>query len=246
MAADKFEKHIKTRLDAREIAPSAAAWDAISQELGVQKQSKKTPYFWWGVAASVAIIVGSFLFWPTDSAEQLVAPQIVEKPLENNIREVNEPVLQNNIKEDTEVVVAHEQVQEEGIVVVEKTSLALEKTVLKDDAIPSETLRAVSEVAQTIGLQDKVIENKIAEVLAQVAILEQSAVVTDAEVDALLRAAQESIVREQLFKPDQSVDAMALLTQVEEELDHSFRDQIFQSLKAGFLKVRTAVADRNN
>ena len=35
------------------------------------------------------------------------------------------------------------------------------------------------------------------------------------------------------------------LTEVEDELDQSFRDQIFDSLKEGFLKVRTAVADRN-
>jgi len=39
---------------------------------------------------------------------------------------------------------------------------------------------------------------------------------------------------------------MALLTEVEGELDQSFRDQIFEKLKSGFLKVRTAVADRNN
>ncbi len=82
--------------------------------------------------------------------------------------------------------------------------------------------------------------------MAQVVLLEQSSQVSDAEVDSLLRNAQEAIFREQLFKQDQSVDAMALLSQVEEELDQSFRDQIFQSLKSGFLKVRTAVADRNN
>jgi len=36
------------------------------------------------------------------------------------------------------------------------------------------------------------------------------------------------------------------LNEVEGELDISFREQIFESLKTGFLKVRTAVADRNN
>ena len=31
----------------------------------------------------------------------------------------------------------------------------------------------------------------------------------------------------------------------EDELDESFRDQIFDALKSGYLKLRTAVADRN-
>ncbi|MFK7811850.1 MAG: hypothetical protein AB8B59_05100, partial [Maribacter sp.] len=68
---------------------------------------------------------------------------------------------------------------------------------------------------------------------------------TEAEVDDLLRNAQEEIFRDELFNRNGSVDALALLNEVETELDKSFRDQIFESLKTGFLKVRTAVADRN-
>ncbi|CAN0604335.1 unnamed protein product, partial [Ectocarpus sp. 12 AP-2014] len=74
----------------------------------------------------------------------------------------------------------------------------------------------------------------------------QNSTVTDAEVDSLLTRAQDEILRDKIFNKDKSVDAMALLTEVEDELDKSFRDQIFDSLKAGFIKVRTAVADRNN
>ncbi|PHQ62576.1 MAG: hypothetical protein COC08_00130 [Maribacter sp.] len=69
---------------------------------------------------------------------------------------------------------------------------------------------------------------------------------TDAEVDSLLRKAQEEILANKIFGEDYSVDAMALLNEVEDELDQSFRDQIFETLKIGFLKVRTAVANRNN
>jgi hypothetical protein len=38
---------------------------------------------------------------------------------------------------------------------------------------------------------------------------------------------------------------MALLNQAETELDLSVRDQLFEALKSGYLKVRTAVADRD-
>ena len=53
-------------------------------------------------------------------------------------------------------------------------------------------------------------------------------------------------MNERLFKADNTVDAVALLNEVEVELDQSFRDQIFDRLKTGFMKVRTALADRNN
>jgi hypothetical protein len=52
-------------------------------------------------------------------------------------------------------------------------------------------------------------------------------------------------MEERLFKNDR-VEAIALLNQAEDELDQSFRDHIFEALKDGFFKVRTAVASRND
>ena len=70
--------------------------------------------------------------------------------------------------------------------------------------------------------------------------------ITDFEVDSLLRQAQKEILTEKYLNPDKTVNPEALLSQVEGELDESFRDQIFDKLKSGFNKVRTAVAERNN
>ena len=91
------------------------------------------------------------------------------------------------------------------------------------------------------------IDQKIAEVVAQVEFLEDNKEdVTDAEVDSLLRNAQEDLMAERAMQDEQGVDATALLAGVEDELNESFRDQVFERLKNGFVKVRTAVADRNN
>ena len=120
--------------------------------------------------------------------------------------------------------------------------------VLEKDAL-TETLVAMSNEIQ-VPLRDasvEIINTKLLQVLAQVDVLEQdNEELTDAEVDALLRRAQEEILTDKLFRDNHSIDAMALLSEVEGELDKSFRDQIFESLKSGFFKVRTAVADRNN
>ncbi|MBT8311926.1 MAG: hypothetical protein HKP23_03715, partial [Flavobacteriaceae bacterium] len=95
--------------------------------------------------------------------------------------------------------------------------------------------------------EDVFIQEKITEVVAEVRLLElNNEALTEAEVDSLLRKAQNELLKERLFKTDNTVDAVALLNEVETELDQSSRDQIFDRLKTGFMKVRTALADRNN
>jgi hypothetical protein len=93
---------------------------------------------------------------------------------------------------------------------------------------------------------EEVISAKIAALVAQVAVMEEErSAVTDSEIDSMLRQAQREILMEKQISENRSVDATALLLDVEDELEQSFRDQIFETLKSGYLKVRTAVADRN-
>ena len=106
--------------------------------------------------------------------------------------------------------------------------------------------RKFEKVALPLNASEGLIHTKVAEVVARVEGLESdNENVTDAEIDSLLHDAQREILADKIFRQDNSVDAMALLADVEQELDQSFRDQIFDALKDGFLKVRTAVADRN-
>ena len=42
------------------------------------------------------------------------------------------------------------------------------------------------------------------------------------------------------------IDASDLLQDVEADLDQSFRDKVFKTLKSSYYSVKTAVADRNN
>ena len=70
---------------------------------------------------------------------------------------------------------------------------------------------------------------------------------SDAEIDKLLRDAQRDIISEKMFDRERNtISAEALLYEVEEELDPSFRDRIFEALKDGFMKAREAIVSRNN
>ena len=252
METDKFEKHIKTKLNGREIQPSADAWNKISEGLAVQAPSKKPNYSWIGIAASILVLIGTGLFYlNTSSEEKNNDVEVVVTPIEKVLKEVTTEKRNNDLEIAPTSIVLKEQVEEnkfKEIPVAHKEEVfEEEKHATSSDVIASGTpLEALNDNAKTIVLPEDLLNSKIAEVIAQVDAIELTSTVTDAEVDSLLLQAQQDIVKENLFNTDNSVNAMALLTEVEDELDQSFRDQIFESLKAGFLKVRTAVADRNN
>lgn len=251
MEPNKFEKHIKEQMQEREIQPTASAWERVSERLEAVPATKSNKFLWYAVAASfIGILIVSTLFFQSE-----------DKPLEGDVQIVDTD--KNESKQDgmiskEQIILDEEQnfdddnvsISSNEIVIPEKElnkgssglqNIDSDRIVLNDDEIKKVAVYELLEDA------DNNIDLKIKEVLAQVALLEQNkASLTDVEVDSLLYEAQRQLLTEKIFKDNGSVDAMALLTEVEDELDQSFRDQIFDKLKSGFLKVRTAVADRNN
>ena len=122
---------------------------------------------------------------------------------------------------------------------------SVELAVVQQEAVADNRERRSALEPVTVE-QDLIIDNKISEIVAQVSLIElDSEGVTDAEVDSLLTSAQRELLADKNFRQGSAVDANLLLADVEVELDKSFRDQVFDKLKQGFIKVRTAVADRN-
>lgn len=256
MEPDKFEKYIKDRLDEREISPSAGAWDKISGQLAKEKSSGKPLYFWFGIAASVLVLVSIGFLYMNRSGD--VAPSEKIKIVTSDKDKVEKNALKDDVKDlvekpSEEIVFTKKEtnpvIKENNVAVVKKNVIKEEiSTERGDEALAEASAEKVlpNDNELKMLLPDSILNEKIAEVVAQVDLLELNGEITDAEVDSLLLKAQKDILRERLFNKDNSVNAMALLTEVEDELDQSFRDQILESLKTGFLKVRTAVADRNN
>ncbi|WP_437398924.1 hypothetical protein [Flagellimonas lutimaris] len=240
---DKLEKHIKEKLEERNIAPSANAWDKIASQVKQPLPRKKNTWFPYAIAASVAGIVLVSVFFFTKDDPKVEQIQVVETETKKEA------------ETQTEDEVLKEIVPEEQTVITETKSKSIVPAEINEELSPeppiSNTAVAEQEVLQP--LQDEVIINsdeliaqKVDEVVAQVELMENAQEdVSDAEIDSLLRAAQRQILTDKLFSKSGSVDAMSLLAEVEDEMDESFRDQIFDALKTGYLKLRTAVADRN-
>lgn len=241
MGMDKLEKHIKDKLDKRTINPSKGAWEKIASQVKEPAPQNRNTWFPYAIAASVAGIVLVSVFFFTQGNPEVEQLQVVET-------EVNGEVEVNSVEKDKDDELA----REVEIKVAETEVESKEPEHAEEFKQPNfNTVVAEQEVKKPFQDEikinsDMLIAQKVEEVVAQVEIMENAQQdVTDAEVDSLLRAAQRQILTDKLFSDGGSVDAISLLAEVEDELDESFRDQIFDALKSGYLKLRTAVADRN-
>lgn len=247
MAPNKFEKYIKKQLQEREIPPSAAAWKRISEQLEVTENPKPKSFFRYGIAAEfVGLLVISIWYFSTKEPladTQTVVTETSTDPLEKEQK--SQSTLEEKIPQN-QIVASEETIPKKttsNSALASQTSDDVVKTPFVDTV---NNHKRVEKVSITSVVSEELIDTKIAEIIAQVDLLEKENVfVTDAEIDMLLRKAQRELLENKIFLENDSVDAMALLADVEDELDKSFRDQIFDALKDGFVKVRTAVADRN-
>lgn len=253
---DKLEKHIRKKFKEREIAPSAKVWERIDEVLGEEKSSKtRRPLFWAaGVAAGLLVAtILSISYWNVEE-NQAAKVKLVEgtSNKETQTQDIKPVIRLEQEKEDAKIPR-----EENSALVLEEEQSDLKEDMNAPETIQNE-LRVVenqlqpdsfrpTEVTNTASTINTQIEDKLNEVLAQVTAMENNEItVTDAEIDSLLLAAQQELLVERVTRENGTVDALALLNEVEAELDQTFRDQLFDTLKEGFFKLRTAVADRNN
>jgi hypothetical protein len=203
-----------------------------------------------GIAASVMVLLSIALFYfngSTDVNEMQL--EVVDTDTKEVLEEKKSTESLRFQEKEPEVIAATDDLEKINSVADKKQeSIKKNEIISIEDEIEVASVESIlpKKANNTLEISDDIIYTKVAGIVAQIDVLEQYSIVTDAEVDSLLKRAQQEILQEKIFKTDKTVDALALLTEVEGELDQSFRDQIFNSLKASFIKVRTAVADRNN
>lgn len=234
MAPVEFEKEIKERLEERRIRPSEEAWEKISRRLAASTPTKKGRYYSYAIAASLVGIL-LLVIWINQSQEEIVPDQ---QPVVNSSQE---PIPLDDKGDDTETPpiilntensVTGDSNEEEGI------AFDVEETPLPNTTDSGDQF--------VLNDSEDQIEQKVEQIVAQLNQLEERQhEVSDEEVDSLLRHAQRELLADQVFRKQNGVDAASLLAGVEDELDQTFRDQVFERLKTGFTKVRMAVAQRN-
>ena len=251
MAPNNFEKQLKEKFLDRSITPSHNAWNKLETQLVSKKSRKNNLNIYWLVAAVfIGVVVVLNVNKTSIFTGDKVTPDVVKKEAvkTHKILKEKKSVIEQNNEKQTEKILVYKEEQERvnklpetetAIVSNAKEIVAIENTIeitkIDDGAI-----------ANVDENNDEFVTSKVEEVLLSISELnEKNGSITDAEIDALLLKAQREISARRILK-NNKVDATALLLDVEEELDKSFRDKIFKAIKGGYLKVKTAVAERNH
>ncbi|MGB3775627.1 MAG: hypothetical protein WA951_10250 [Leeuwenhoekiella sp.] len=257
MAPMKFEEQLKEKMAERTIEPSSRSWEMISGKLDSEPKKNNTKLrYWVGIAASfigVLIVCGS-LFFNTETND---SPTIVDTHNDLKIlpeeKQQNKNLLKVNENESEIVENSHENSEIENGEPQKPTQF---NTVIDSEKIesqsPVETLAAIEVEPEEIEYSkkefDQTIDQEVDRLLAQVdSIKSNNSTVTDSQIESLLAQARENIIQNKIVEnQDDNLSATALLQEVEQDLDRSFRDKVFDALKEGLVRAREAVATRNN
>ena len=254
MAPLKFEEHLKDKLQGREINPSKNAWSKIASGLDSEpkKNKNKKPVYYAIAACLIGLLIASVWFFNTPTSLDM-QPQVVDGDKVDVNKEAPSAIKKDSFKNNVETntaVVATEEVKESDKKdeIKEEAEKILNVNLLnsnEDVAITKQKTEILQQ--ETSTPEEAILDKKLNVVMEKLALLEERNIaVTNAEVDSLLRKAQQEIVVEKALQEGMSVDAMALLLEAESELDKSFRNKIFDNLKERYLKLKTAVATRTN
>lgn len=269
MERNKMEDRFREILEKREIKPSENSWEILSGQLSAEEK-KQVHLFWWiGIAAT--LVGGFFIAGMVFNTPGNVTPEIVVTPVEETHKEeLTQPVIENELaveksEQDKTIPETKPEVHLETSH-PEKVKDLNTNRLAKNDKPESENINnkefflsgtgnekneagsiAQTEITQSSILKETELAAEIENVLSRLAEIETgTGTISGSEVDSLLyEAAYQISMKRNFERSNGKIDATALLWDVEMEMEHSFREKIFEVLKDGYLKAKWAVANRN-
>ena len=225
MAQNKIDNEIREKLNAREIQPSAQAWDRLDAMLAVSEEKKpKKGYGWFFVAASTILFfgLGFFLFNSNETKEINNS-----NPIVTTINEVMDSTEANKINQ---ISVEKEQpvlVQNEVSFSKTQTNKKSEETdkLTKEEDLTKDNSSSIIHHPSPNSYKYVSPENLLAEVQTG-----EKVITSDKKISP---------------KTKMKVDANSLLTNVEKELDENYRETTLDKLNRKFKDAKSALANRN-
>ena len=220
MELNNFEQQAKEKLSNREIAPSAHAWDRLDAMLSVQEKPKKK-MTWWYVAASVTglLLVGTLLFNTSKESNVIITSQeIVVTSTEDKDSVTTQP----SIEPTNEVSVQPKSVLATNVSKVTNNQITTTKNTHQELSINNQITTTNNQITTTI---EKNTEH-------------QAIAAIDENVPVVAAGIQK--------KQKIQVDPSSLLSQVDGELELSFREKVIAKVNKNYQTVKVALANRNN
>jgi hypothetical protein len=220
MEPNKFDNQFKEKLSSREIKPSDAAWDRLDAMLSVSEKPKRK-FSWLYIAASVLVFltVGTVFFNQKESGV-LNPKNTINTQDEITIKSSETaPILNSNNK---------------SAVVIQETK----KSISKSNIIPSSNkqLKNNNQIVAVSIINQKTEQKSIA----------------NPTTNAL--PVEKQLVLVENFKNENSSDQKSkihvnpdnLLSQVDGELELSFREKVINKVNRNYQTLKVALDNRNN
>ena len=232
MEPNKIEKHFKEQLNAREIKPSEMAWDRLDAMLAVAEKKPKRNFRWMYVAASfLGFLLLGTLYFNKNNKEEVVPNEIItviEPKIEREIKAHLSKI--NLIKNVEQPKVTKEQLVSAEIKLetdLNKNSPETEKQVTDKEIIQESILSIINQKAE------------------QPEVLQKSRYVN---VDELLASVDNTSQKKSSLatKSNVKVNSNELLSQVDGELDLTFREKAIKTVNQNFKTVKLALSNRNS
>ncbi|NMH25433.1 hypothetical protein [Flavobacterium solisilvae] len=234
MEPNNIENQIREKLNSREIQPSAQAWDRLDAMLTVAEEKKtKRSFFSFkfiGIAASVLVFVTLGLFY-FNQKNITIETQNTVVETENGSKETPDskfqiPNIEN--KQNNEVAVSNEKMTTHNPKLETRNS--------------QPTSNEVSIITQ--NQEEAIVNQEIVSPKQEVKTIKKTSMV---DVDELLASVEKDRKKEtKVSKSNINIDAKSLLSEVDTELDMSFRQRVLNTVNKNYKSVKEAVANRNH
>lgn len=244
MKRNAIEKQFKEKLTAREITPSLASWDRLDAMLSVAEKPKGN-FKWMYVAASILgfLLLGTVYFNQISKENLMEEDTLVVKEAENK-SEIKKVESLKILKESVVEVLPYTKKQKPA---TESKTAVDSNTVLPEKESPIAEKEIIQEKIPVItrGFGDCLERSGKNQKTEQPALLQKSKYIT---AEALLASVENDQSQKKLVlkKSNLKVNSSELLTQVDGELDLSFREKAIKAVNQKVKAVKVALNNRNS
>lgn len=240
MAPNNIENQIREKLNSREIQPSEMTWDRLDAMLTIAEE-KKTKRFSFlsfqfiGIAASILVFLSVGLFFINQKEEVSGTDnQIVTKEIKKNKEQKDSIITKQNF---TNEIVNQ---QEEKVAVTinnQQSSQSFNQNNQKTEVNPIINKEKEIEYQAT----EVIAQNDMPRIISQEKIEMPKKVIV--KVDDILASTEKTSKNGANTKV--KVNANSLLSQVDGELEQTFRQKVINKIGKNYQEVKVVLANRN-
>jgi hypothetical protein len=259
MEPNKLENQIKETLNSREIQPSAQAWDRLDAMLSVAEEKKtKRSFGWLYIAASITVLLtaGIFFFTQNNTEIQPENDVVTNEVAKKDTTATKNPIVYGNIgidnnglpgwdeqmkqrEKQSQTVVSNEIISNKSQTINnQRVSINNQKMPINQNQVNNHDKQIQSQNNSDVALKNPpVIETK------KEVVLPNKNIPSDEQLLAFLdKTASQSSEKNAIVK----VNPKNLLSQVDGELELTFRERVINKVAKNYKEVKVALANRNN